>query len=105
METGTHVEDIVAKVTAVVERFFEGLRDVPKGNALYVVEHQAFRPGREIARMLIQKWLDRQRGGHRGHRWFDEAGNEWEFKHYVWRSVQTLIGQVRVKGAPSGVCQ
>jgi len=55
---GTYVEEIMAKVTAVVERFFEGVRGLPKGNALYVVEHQAFRAGRKIARMLIQRcWI------------------------------------------------
>ena len=99
METGTYLEAIVAKVAAVVEWFFEGVREVPKGDALYVVEHQALRAAREIARMLVQTWLDRQDGGHCGHRWFDEAGNQWEFKQYVRRSVQTLVGQVRVKGA------
>ena len=99
MGTGTYVEDIVGKVIAVIERFFEGVREVAKGNALYAVEHQAFRAGREIARILIQKWLDRQHGGHCGHRWSDEAGNEWEFKQYVRRSVQTLVGEVEVKGA------
>ena len=42
MGTGTYVEDIVGKVIAVIERFFEGVREVAKGNALYAVEHQAF---------------------------------------------------------------
>ena len=82
------------------------------GEALYVAEHSALRTALAIGRVLLEAWLDSLRGGHCGPRDTDETGRVRGFKQYVVRTIETVVGTVRVvlaqyyrKGAePACVC-
>lgn len=105
-------EAIVAKVMGLVEGFFASMRVWKDGEALYVAEHSALRTALAIGRVLLEAWLDSLRGGHCGPRDTDETGRVRGFKQYVVRTIETVVGTVRVvlaqyyrKGAePACVC-
>lgn len=90
---------IVAKVVAVVQRFFAQARSWPKGRKLYVAEHAAWRLAREVGRVLVEAWVDGHHGGHRGPRVVDDEGVERPFKQYLTKSVETLLGSIEVCSA------
>jgi hypothetical protein len=89
-------EAIVAKVMGLVEGFFASMRAWEGNEALYVAEHSALRTALAIARVLLEGWLDSLRGGQHGPRDVDETGCVRGFKQYVVRTIETVVGTVRV---------
>lgn len=112
MSMETCREMIVAKIVEAVQEFFKEAAEWPEGNRLYVAEYRALRLAQEIARSLVQGWLDSLHGGHCGPRHVDAQGVERDFKQYVEKIVRTVVGAVKVSAAqyhkkgeaPSSVC-
>jgi hypothetical protein len=92
-------DEIVAKLVAAVQGFFADAKEWPEGHRLYVAEYRAFRLAQEIARGLLQGWLDSLHGGHCGPRHVDGQGVERDFKQYVKKGVRSLVGAVVVNAA------
>lgn len=97
MGTQTSRERMIARIVELVEGFFASLEQCGGRAGLYVAEHSALRTALKIARELLQAWLDRGHAGHCGPRHVDAHGCVRVFKQYVVRTIETIVGVVRIR--------
>ena len=93
------VERIMAQVKETVENLFEQSRTWQDGHWLYHAEHATRDAMLRAARVVLQSLVDRRGTGHVGQWHEDEKGQRREFKEYVRRPVNTLVGRITIDRA------
>jgi len=90
---------IMTKVVGAIERFSGINVKVQDGDVLYVAEHVAFKMGLSIANAMLQGFVDSQSAGHCGQQHIDEQDQHRQFKQYVTKTVETIVGPITVRSA------
>jgi hypothetical protein len=93
------VERIIAEVRSVVEGLFAESRGWREGHWLYDAERATREAVVEVGRRLLQELVNRRGGGHVGQWHTDAVGQRRRFKEYNSRTVETLLGRIRIRRA------
>ena len=93
------VERIMAQVKETVESLFEQSRAWQDGHWLYQAEHATRDAMLRVACAVLQSLINRRGTGHMGQWHKDETGQRREFKEYVTRPVDTLVGRITIQRA------
>jgi len=93
------VERIMAQVRGTVESLFMQSKEWREGHWLFDAEHATREAMLCAARVVLQSLVDRHGTGHVGPWHEDKSGERRQFKEYVTRPVETLVGRITIRRA------